>query len=77
MRTQYKVIPPELGRWYWGVRLNDDWQRMEPFTKVLEVDCFRLKRLPPEAIELKHGEDYDGIRFKVRFKIPARIERWR
>lgn len=69
---------PEVGRWFFDVQYRGyDYIQDGMFTKTIFIDALKLKHQPPEAIQWRHGIDYDGMRFHMKFKWPVSIVSWR
>lgn len=68
---------PEVGKWFFEVRVFRDYMRMDHFGRTLRVALIRLKHEPPEAVEWAQGKDYAGFQFRLNFRVPFYVERWR
>lgn len=57
------------GKWYYYIGIAPDYQML--IGEKFHFEVFKMKRLPPEAVEMTRGRHYDGIIFR------ARVDRWR
>lgn len=59
-----------------NIRVYQDFQRWDN-TYVLDINWFTVLGEPPEAVVPKRRRDYKGVMFRMKFKTPVWVERWR
>lgn len=68
---------PQVGRWFFQVRVERDFLMRDGFYRRLRVAVVRFKHEPPEAAVPVPGRDYAGFIFQLAYRVPAYVEAWR
>ncbi len=68
---------PRVGEWFLRVDVSVDYMRRDNFSRTLVVALYKLKHRPPENVEAVHGKDYSGFVFRLNYRVPFYVERWR